>query len=1324
MNNAPLENNQITGNIGNFTDLDGEISEMPVGGNLTLTKDYAYSSNDSDYKQGVLIAKDNIVIDGDGHTINGANQARIFNITANNVTLKNIKFVNGYSNDNGGAIFAIHNLNMLNCHFENNNANASGGAVYIDNAFSNCRINSTFINNSAYNGGAIYFNGAITNNTINGYFENNTAERGAGAIYVKGKSSNNTFAAEFYRNHAKAASGGAIFFIALSENNKFESIFRYNQAAYGAGIFFYNKANNNRFSSDFRFNVAQSCGGAMFFYSTTNGNNFTGYFINNSALGLIDSENGNGGAITFKNVSSNSIFTCDFINNTAALFGGGVNYRQTPHNITFNSNFINNKAENGGGVNFFENFENVIFNGEFIGNTADYGGAIAVTDGSIENVSFKNNHAKSGGAIYFYGNGMVINSNFTSNTANDADDSCGGAIYFEGNGTVLGSKFISNSARYDGGAVYIWRNGTIEGSDFSDNEAQNGGSVNIHGAGEVNNCNFTNNKARTGGAIEFWNVGIVKNSIFNSNVGRYGRGAIYSSNDIKIIDSDFENNSAIEDAGGALNVYGNAELNCCNFTGNSASSYGGAVSTNYAKIKNSNFISNSASIGGAIMWKDVNGTVSGCIFMDNSANYGGAIRESGNNGTVSGCIFKNNRANNDGGAIVWSGSDSTVSDCAFENNSANNDGGAVLWDGFNYGADNGKVIGCTFSNNHANHEGGAILWKETPSANVSDCSFVNNSADSEGGAIALVRNYNGFVSGCSFTNNSANISGGAIDWRLNDGGFVSGCSFTNNSANQSGGAVFWDRSTGDISGSVFINNRADDGAVYFYNMYGSYRLTINGNIFLNNSASAIVFAMMDSSSNADYNWFGHNATNYDTEPIPSDVTINKWLFLDGTADPVVIFGSCDVFFILYSYDSAYISYYDNSRLYPVNLTVVATSKGESEGIAKLGQALKYTSTEVGTGSVTVKFENIECTVETSISKANPNLSVEPQEVIYSNNTIIALNYNSTATGKVNITLKGEKSEYAFENLDLNATISLGNLDVGEYVVSVVYSGDDIFTDDTASGTLSVDKADSILTVDDVTLDYGTSSTITVTTEGVITIVAKINGNEVFIKSDAIMIPVLDVGTYNLTITAIPDANHNAVNKTVTITVNRAKTQMAANAITTIYNINKDLVVTLKDSNGKALSGVKVTVNLNGAKTLITDKNGQIKVSTKGLAPKAYSAKITFSGDANYDNSTKEVKVTVKKANPKIIAKKKTFKKAKKVKKYAITLKDNIGKPIKKAKVTLKIKGKTFKAKTNAKGKATFKIKKLTKKGTFKAKITFKGNAYYNKVTKKVKIKMK
>ena len=169
-----------------------------------------------------------------------------------------------------------------------------------------------------------------------------------------------------------------------------------------------------------------------------------------------------------------------------------------------------------------------------------------------------------------------------------------------------------------------------------------------------------------------------------------------------------------------------------------------------------------------------------------------------------------------------------------------------------------------------------------------------------------------------------------------------------------------------------------------------------------------------------------------------------------------------------------------------------------------------------------------------------------------------------------------------------------------------------------------------------------------------------------------------------------------------------------------------MTATLKDSKGNLLSGVKLTVVLNGKTyTPTTNANGQVKVSTNGLAPvKTYKATITFKGNSKYDKSTTTAKVVVKKATPKLTAKAKTFKKSVKTKKYSITLKTNQNKVMKNTKLTLKVNGKTYSAKTNSKGKATFKITKLTKKGTFKATITYKGSAYYNKVTKKVNIKCK
>ena len=292
-----------------------------------------------------------------------------------------------------------------------------------------------------------------------------------------------------------------------------------------------------------------------------------------------------------------------------------------------------------------------------------------------------------------------------------------------------------------------------------------------------------------------------------------------------------------------------------------------------------------------------------------------------------------------------------------------------------------------------------------------------------------------------------------------------------------------------------------------------------------------------------------------------------------------------------------------------------------------------------------------------------------------------------------------------------------------YQVNVTYVGLDNVTIN--NGTITINKVNSTISLDNIVLDYGESENVTVTTTGATGITAKIGEIEANVTGFVISIPALDAGTYTLTVTTIADANHNNVTKNATITVNKLKTELTGNAITATYNVNKNLVITLKDSTGKALSGVSVIVDLNGVKTYTADKNGQVKVSTKGLAPKAYTAKVTFNGNTNYDKSTKDVKVTVKKATPKLTAKKKTFKRSVKTKKYTIVLKDNTGKAMKNVKVTLKIKGKkTITVKTNSKGKATFKIKKLTKKGKYKATVTYKGNVCYNKVTKKVNIKIR
>ena len=518
--------------------------------------------------------------------------------------------------------------------------------------------------------------------------------------------------------------------------------------------------------------------------------------------------------------------------------------------------------------------------------------------------------------------------------------------------------------------------------------------------------------------------------------------------------------------------------------------------------------------------------------------------------------------------------------------------------------------------------------------------------------------------------------GGAIYFSvLATSGNVSNCNFAGNTVDYNGGAVYFS-STGNVSNCNFTNNTAsgDGGAVYFLNT---------------GSVSNCNFA--DNKATGDYICGG--AVYFNREG-----TVTNCNFAGNTAD----YGGGAVYFL------------GTGNLSNCNF---------AGNTADYGGAI-YSLGWFTTADTCIFKRNSGDNVNTFICP--PTLNVDNFTTVYGSGEKLTFDLKTHSSipvtnGNISISVYfKDNGEWVRNYTCLSGEGWIPDLPVGSYIA--------VFNTEYAefqriNRTVTINKVNSTITLDNIVLDYGETKNVSVTTTGATGITAKIGESEVKVDGFVISIPALDVGTYTLTVTTIADNNHNNVTKNATITVNKLKTELTGNAITTTYNVNKDLVITLKDITGKALSGVKVTVDLNGAKTYTTDKNGQVKVSTKGLAPKAYTAKVTFNGDTTYDNSTKDIKVTVKKATPKLTAKKKTFKTTPKTKKYTIVLKDNTGKAIKKAKVTLKVKGKTYKATTNSKGKATFKITNLNKKGTFKATITYKGNKYYNKVSKKANIKV-
>ncbi len=416
-NDIELNNGDIlhTSSARTFSELQNQIAKTDEGSTLTLEDDYAYTEG-TDRTLGIVIyaTTKNIVIDGNGHTLDGKNSARILNVNegATNIVVKNLNFVNGYEPNGAGAIFwKGESGTVTDCNFTSNIADKSGGAILwagakgtiTNNKFEKCLSNSQ-------SGGALYCNEQTKETTIsNNVFISNSAKTCGAGIVSWGE--NTIIANNIFQDNWAGESGAALY-------------------TSGAN----SKINNNQFYR----NKVDGSGGAI--YIETSGISMDRcYFKDNFAPG------GGGGAMRW-NGNSGTMTNCAFEDNIATQRGGAVYWNGDNAKIEKN-NFTNNAANNaaGGALLYWGNNGQIISN-NFDENTATqgYGGALYVSGNSnkVSNNRFnKNTAAKSGGAIYYDGtSGRVEANTITQNTAENA---CG--IRWDGDGaTITKNTFRGN----------------------------------------------------------------------------------------------------------------------------------------------------------------------------------------------------------------------------------------------------------------------------------------------------------------------------------------------------------------------------------------------------------------------------------------------------------------------------------------------------------------------------------------------------------------------------------------------------------------------------------------------------------------------------------------------------------------------------------------------------------------------------------------------------------------------------------------------------------------------------------------------------------------
>ena len=1319
-----------------FTQLKQLISSATAGSTVKLQHDYKYNpSSDSALSEGVLIDK-SLTINGQGHTLDGNGQATIFYIeninTIITVNVKNVNFINA-GGRMGTALEYIGYYpkgTVENCNFINNTG-VMGGAI--DFSCDGTVINCNFYNNTAIEGGAI---SAKENLVVrNSIFVNNTASsenNGGGAIYYSYSSySEQTYAklsdCKFISNSAKF--GGVFYTNSRVMMTNCEAI--NNRATKGGVIYAYSYV--DLINSIFKNNSAESIG-------VVNSNQEVtitqSTFIDNHA----DKDSG-----VLRSAFGATIEHSTFINNTAGT-DSGVGYINVDRNSNLgvtNCTFTNNSAKSSAGTLYVFGMGHFT-SCKFTDNSAsNVGGALRLSDDSwLTNCEFTANHVNgSGGAVHFGDVGELTNCTFTDNTATQN----GGAVYVNGKGTIKKSTFISNSAGDEGGAVLLKSSGSSTNSKFMENTADIGGAISVYNTLTLSNTEFENNAATTGvnnialrgsaklsqsdanpeklgpfRVLNFKLLSILSNVNYGSDeiitIELISEGPIINNDTVFIIINN-KNYTAQVSNGAATLIIDNIECGLY-------SSYITDTNENYTKPQLNvefNVVKKQISFDVANVTNIVYGDTESITITADEKITDGNISISINNKNYS--------------ADVINGSATLT----IQNLTADDYTGYLIYDGKNYYADQEKIRFSVAKRdvfldiNVTNHTYGEVV--EITVNVTADNGLVN-----EGEVI--------------FTFNNVRYIKPVVDGiakleipKLNAGDYISEIYFNgeNNYESKTKNVTFnvakkmvsiivkSENITYGDKEIITVSIVSEDGPV----TEGMVLLELNNNLYVgvvDNETIKFEFLKLDAKNytcNINYNG-GDNYNN------PTKIS----MFSVAKRD------------VIFSLNYTNITYGDILR---VSVNVTSNNTPVNEGNVIIVSGGKNYTAKVENGSAIVEipdlnagrflaniafnagdnyYSKIQIISATVAKRIIDGFTFDFTNITYGDILKIGVNVisnNYTVIGG-NVVIAVNNENYAAEVNDGFALIEIPNLNAGTYNANISFEGGDNFNKvvEYISFEVSQAIADVFFNVINTTYEDTLKVVVDVTSnnipvnEGNVSIMIN-NGIHIanVVNGSAIIeIPNLNAGTYDGNITY---SSHNYMKSEKPVSFDVLKRNVIISASNEAYVINYGGKYSLTVP---GIAGEKVIVALNGKNigSAITDANGVATISLTANVLKAAKAGIKSLviklDSSNFQAPAKTVKITINKEKTKITAKKKTFKKAKKVKKYQITLKNSKNKAVNNVKVTLKVKGKTYKAKTNAQGKAIFKIKKLTKKGKFKATITFKGDAYYIKSNKNVKIKVK
>ena len=1183
--------------IENFTDLQNAIGL--VTGTLTLNQNVVMTDDEAaNFVNGVIINK-NIRIDGKGHTIDAKNLGRIFKI--NNwcdVTLTNVTLTNGNATV-GGAIYNFGNLDLVHVNFVNNTAKYGGaimnyayGLVLDDSTFTNntakiggaiynsedCFVvgNSTFTNNTAKIGGAIY-NYGIGFVVGNSTFANNTAED-AGAVYNEGDNSvvgNSTFV-----NNTATSIGGAII-----NNGKLvvdNSAFEDNAANYYGGAII----NNGKLvvdNSAFEDNAANYYGGAIFNWDDLQVTNsaFDGNDILVRNIRAMDNVDHGGAAIYNWKNGKLDISKSNFTNNIKNYKNGNllVGAVATIGDATISdSYFVNNSGRWGGALS--------VMGGEF---------SIATNFIDIDGTKFVNNSALYGGAMFVWGsNYSISNSVFDNNSA-----------FGKGNMTPNNNN---------GGALVVTQgnipiSGTIINSNFTNNKAQYGGAAWINeGTVDISNSNFINNTATVeAGAIGFEPAytkitATVYGTNFINNTAGVDGGAIYSNGDLRISDSDFDNNKAQKADIIYSNINGLLSIN-----GNNYSNY----TENKAPIINLGGIETISSDGGVIITVLDNKTVNVC--------YGDVVTLHAII-TVDGVLV----ANQDLSFSVYNGENVVVCKAnsllngsyvaTYKINDVINKTVSIVYDGPEVHINTGIL---NVSKANPDLTVGAL------NITVGDLEIITVTGPKDAtGLITLTLNGIDYI--LPIYNGEAkfyfqDLAYGTYDVSASysgDNHYVAAKNSTVFKVDKvlANLNIHVEDITFGENGLVIITLPSDiDGSIVTVN--------VNGKVYpvdIENGFGKLPLHELDA---GDYTISAVFAGNDKYLPGVSNalLTVSK-------ADPALNVLISDV-----GYDGVFninvaltgvdaiglngnVIVTVNNKDYSVN---IVNGKGTAVGVKLAAGTYDFAVAWAGNDN----YNAVGDSGKFSVAKVDSIIDVAVSDIKVGEDAVISVKLLSDATGSVTVTVNGK--DYTETVVNGVANVKVADLKAGTYDVAVKYSGDNNYNAAVATSSFTVSKVDSTMdvTVNDIVFGGDLIVDAVLPDDATGEVVITVNGVDYHVSIEngkaTGTISGLAAGDYTVAIKYVGDDKYTGVE--VAENVNVAKAQPVLGVVIADVDYGNGFVIeaTLTGVNSAPLSG-NVIVTVNGKEYTVKVTDGKGIATGDRLAAGTYAFAAVWAGDDNYN----------------------------------------------------------------------------------------------------------